>query len=48
MTKQQLIKEALRLKKIIQDPKEAHSDLDWYKYLFVTVVNRIENKEYTV
>jgi len=48
MTKQDLITEALKLKKIIQDPKTTAAEADWQKHLFLVTMDRIENKEYSV
>jgi hypothetical protein len=41
MTKQELMKKALKLKKQIQDPNY-DGDRDWAKFLFCNVVDRLE------
>jgi len=45
MTKQELMKKALKLKKKIQDPN-LESDKPWNEFLFCSVVARLEKGDY--
>tara|TARA_R110000868_G_C10531018_1_gene734044 strand:+ start:37 stop:177 length:141 start_codon:yes stop_codon:yes gene_type:complete len=45
MTKQELMKKALKLKKKIQDPN-LESEKHWNEFLFCTVVTRLEKGDY--